>query len=43
METPDTRIVLRGRETGEEGDPIVDHPDQPRDYFHTDTDGTLWT
>ena len=41
METPDSRIVLRGREVGEEGDPIVDHPGQPADYVHTD--GTVWT
>jgi hypothetical protein len=41
MGTPDTRVVLRGREVGGEGDPIVDHPDQPRDYFHAD--GTVWT
>ncbi len=40
METPDSRIVLRGREVGEEGDPIVDHPGQPADYVHTD--GTVW-
>ena len=41
METPDTRIVLCGSEVGEVSDPVVDHPDQPRDYFHTD--GTVWT
>ena len=41
MTTPDTRIVLRGFEVGEEGDPIVDHPGQPRDYFHAD--GRVWT
>ena len=41
MTTPDPRIVLRGREVGEEDDPIVDHPTQPRDYFHAD--GTIWT
>jgi hypothetical protein len=35
--TPDTRIVLRGLEVGEEGDLIVDHPGQPADYVHTDT------
>lgn len=40
MTTPDPRIVLRGREAGEEGDPIVDHPEQPGDYFHAD--GTVW-
>jgi hypothetical protein len=33
-----TRIVLR---TGSDEDPIVDHPGQPADYFHTD--GTAWT
>ena len=33
-----TRIVLR---TGSAEDPIVDHPGQPADYFHTD--GTVWT
>jgi len=41
MTTPDTRIVLRGLEVGEEGDPIVDHPGQPADSVHTD--GTVWT
>lgn len=40
MTTPDTRIVLRGREVGAGNDPIVDHPGQPADYVHTD--GTLW-
>ena len=38
MTTEDTRIVLR---TGEMNDPIVDHPEQPADYIHTD--GTVWT
>jgi hypothetical protein len=34
----DTRIVLRA---GGMNDPIVDHPEQPADYVHTD--GTVWT
>lgn len=41
MTTPDTRIVRRGLEVGEVSEPIVDHPGQPRDYFHAD--GTVWT
>jgi hypothetical protein len=40
MASLDPRIVLRGREVGEEGDAIVDYPEQPRDYFHAD--GTVW-
>ena len=43
MTTPDPRIVLRGREVGTEGDPIVDHPTQPRDYIHSFPDGPVWT
>ena len=38
MTTEDTRIVLR---TSGVGDPIVNHPQQPADYVHTD--GTVWT
>jgi hypothetical protein len=38
MTMEDTRIVLR---TGGIRDPIVDHPQQPADYVHTD--GTVWT
>jgi hypothetical protein len=34
------RIVLRGREVGEENDVTVDHPGQPADYVHKD--GTVW-
>ena len=40
MTMPDTRIVLRGHQGGEESDPVVDHPEQPRDYFHAD--GGVW-
>jgi hypothetical protein len=39
--TPDSRIVLRGDQTGLANDPIMDHPGQPADYIHAD--GTVWT
>lgn len=38
---PDPRIVLRDYPPGELNNVIVDHPEQPADYVHTD--GTAWT
>jgi len=41
METEDTRILLRGDVAGEAIEVMVEHPEQPADYVHTD--GTVWT
>jgi light-regulated signal transduction histidine kinase (bacteriophytochrome) len=41
MTTEDTRIVLRTRPEACLVFVIVDHPEQPADYVHTD--GTVWT
>jgi hypothetical protein len=41
VEAQDARIVLRGEQIGLADNPIVDHPEQPADYVHTD--GTVWT
>lgn len=41
MTGSDIRIVLRAHQVGEVNDPVVDHPEQPEDYVHTD--GAVWT
>ena len=43
MATEDTRIVLRGGQSGSTDDLIVDHPQQPADYIHPFPDGPVWT
>jgi len=42
MKVEDTRIVLRGDQTGV-ADQIVDHPRQPFDYIQPFPDGPVWT
>jgi hypothetical protein len=43
MAMEDTRIVLRGGQSGSADDLIVDQPQQPVDYIHPFPDGPVWT